>query len=790
MNRTDWLTDDMIEAAFERRAGSASVGGLADAIASQTAATRQRSGWNVRLSGALPRSAGRPAWLAMAILVALLGLAIAWVLVGQRPQSPFRTGLLAYVRAGDIYIAHPDGSDAEVALHQDGVAFSTVAWSPDGSRLAVDGDSGTIVLDLSTGAPTFIGGGNPVWSPDGHELAVVDPSTQSSAAEGSRLRIEDVATGTTTAEYPFPAIGGSAWSPNGRWIAASGGTGARSNALVRIDVTTGQVDQLDGPSGMLDSEREVAWSPDSRHIAFIRWDVETAAGCRELCATDVIVADADGSHASRLNQVPAQADQPSWSPDGRWVAFRQANLPGSVDWPSIHFDDTWAGIAIAHPDGTAERALVAEGVQALAWGPNSDVVRFTHDEGRGLPATVWETSLAGVKRSLGVTLDSGSTPFERTGFGAAWQTVPGTAAEPTLPSIAPSAPAATPELVTPAPAEPADPGTQWPTLASDSMEGCQPVLVATSDGETTPIGAPCDQTRENAEAVWSPTGAVFATLVDGRLSILHHDGHVDAGVAGLSSLSSFSWSPKGNWLSVTGAKTFILQVNGSGLRELPGTPYWSPDERALAARRSEGTLFIGAGDGTGMKAVGSFPAYVTWSSDGSRFAFVRDGNVWTAAADGSDVRNVTAFPLGGASGAFWSPDDHWIAVVGTHGAWVLRPDGSDRRWLDLGVTTSFGNAAWSPGGRVLAVETSTDSALGQKPAIYLVNADGSPTVLIDAATTPIWSPDGRFLVVTHAQPNGSGFDTGDFELMNDDGSGRHQLPTKAGLNPPVWVTQE
>lgn len=789
MNGPDLLTDDLIREAFERRAARAEVSTLGRDIASMTEAIRQRPRWRSRLI-ALPSPAARPVWIAVAVLVALLGVIVALAVSGHRPPSPFRTGLLAYVRGGDVYLAHPDGSDAQLALHQPGIAFSTVAWSPDGTRLGIDGDSGTIVIDLSNGAPVFVGGGNPVWSPDGRQLAVVDPSTTSSAAEGSRLRIVDPATGTTTAQYPFPAIGGTAWSPNGRWIAATGGTGERSNALVRIDVTNGQVVQLDGPSGMLDSEREVAWSPDSRHIAFIRWDVEAADGCRELCASDVIVADADGSHASRLNQVPAQADQPSWSPDGQWVAFRQANLPQGTNWPSMHFDDTYAGISIAHPDGTDERALEADGVQAVAWGADSDRLRFTHDEGRRQPATVWETSLAGVKRPLAVSLDTGSTPFGRTGFGAAWQTVPSTAAEPTLPSIAPSVPTATPELVTPAPAEPADPSAQWPALASDSQDGCQPVLVATSDGQTTPIGKPCDPSLGYAQAVWSPTGAVFATLVDGRLSILHRDGRVDANVAGLSGLTSFSWSPKGNWLSVTGEQTSILRVDGSGLQQVSGTPYWSPDERVLAAGRSDGTLLIGAGDGTGLKAVGLFPYYVSWSSDGSRFAFVRDGNVWMAAADGSDVRNVSALPLGGASGAFWSPDDQWIAAAATHGAWLMRPDGTDRRWLDLGIATSFSDAVWSPDGRVLAVETYTDTASGQEAAIYLVHADGSPTIRIDAANTPTWSPDGRFLVVTSVQPNGSGFDTGDFELMNADGSGRHQLPTKAGQNRPVWVTQE
>ncbi len=127
MNRIDWLTDELIEAALERRADRVAPDGLGDGILSQTVAMRQRRAWYLRLTGAWSMPFARPAWVAIAVLVALLGLAIALALVGRRPTSPFRTGLLAYVSGGDVYLARPDGTGAEVVLHQDGVAFLTVA---------------------------------------------------------------------------------------------------------------------------------------------------------------------------------------------------------------------------------------------------------------------------------------------------------------------------------------------------------------------------------------------------------------------------------------------------------------------------------------------------------------------------------------------------------------------------------------------------------------------------------------------------------------------------------------
>ena len=165
MNRSEPLTDELIQAMFERRAERAAVGTLGEEILAATASTRQRSVLGLRLAGAWPRLNSRPAWIALAVLAALLGL-LAVALSGHRQPGPLRTGLLAF-RAGDVYLADPDGSNAGVVLHQDGATFATTAWAPGGDRLAVDGDAGVVVLDAATGGTTRIGGSNPVWSPDG-----------------------------------------------------------------------------------------------------------------------------------------------------------------------------------------------------------------------------------------------------------------------------------------------------------------------------------------------------------------------------------------------------------------------------------------------------------------------------------------------------------------------------------------------------------------------------------------------------------------------------------------------
>ena len=87
MNRSDWLTDELIQAAFERRAGRAAPGDLRDEILTLTAASSQRSPWRLRLGSAWSTPVLRPAWVALLVLGVLLGAALALVLVGA-PETP------------------------------------------------------------------------------------------------------------------------------------------------------------------------------------------------------------------------------------------------------------------------------------------------------------------------------------------------------------------------------------------------------------------------------------------------------------------------------------------------------------------------------------------------------------------------------------------------------------------------------------------------------------------------------------------------------------------------------
>jgi Tol biopolymer transport system component len=90
------------------------------------------------------------------------------------------------------------------------------------------------------------------------------------------------------------------WSPNGRWIAV-----VRSpSRITLLSTATRRVHQLSYRGGPVDA-LGLAWSPDSRHLAFNHLG-------------GIYLVDINGTHFHSLH---VYGDQPSWSPDGRWIVF-------------------------------------------------------------------------------------------------------------------------------------------------------------------------------------------------------------------------------------------------------------------------------------------------------------------------------------------------------------------------------------------------------------------------------------------------------------------------------------
>lgn len=114
----------------------------------------------------------------------------------------------------------------------------------------------------------------------------------------------------------------------------------------------------------------LAWSPDSRRIAFTTMIVP-----EKIRTIDVV--DADGSHLGRL--VPGAASMtvdrfgPAWSPDGQWISFFAGEANGYV------------GLMVIRPDGTGASRLATSPMNPeildASWSPDPASSRVVYVAG-------------------------------------------------------------------------------------------------------------------------------------------------------------------------------------------------------------------------------------------------------------------------------------------------------------------------------------------------------------------------------------------------------------------------
>ncbi len=157
--------------------------------------------------------------------------------------------------------------------------------------------------------------GNPRLSPDGGRLAV-------SVQRGPNWDVwvydleRDVATRITFGEaYEADPV----WSPDGRWIAFEGEIDGVDGIFRKRTDGTGDAEVLLEP-GKHTFPAPQSWSPDGRHLAM------QSAG--EGGQTDIWIVplDEDGSpgEAEAFARTPFTEDGPSFSPDGRWLAYNSS----------------------------------------------------------------------------------------------------------------------------------------------------------------------------------------------------------------------------------------------------------------------------------------------------------------------------------------------------------------------------------------------------------------------------------------------------------------------------------
>jgi TolB protein len=179
-------------------------------------------------------------------------------------------------------------------------------FSPDGKKLLMTlsrGKSPNLYLkDLEGGALerlTFHFGADstPTFSPDARQVAFV-----SDRSGNPQIYVLDLATKQARRLSNLNWCDSPAWSPTGEWIAFAGRANRKDKMDVfLVDITGGQVRQLTHGEG---SNEDPTWSPDGRLLAF--------SSTRDGRA-QIYVMDADGSAPRRAADVPGASSTPHWS---------------------------------------------------------------------------------------------------------------------------------------------------------------------------------------------------------------------------------------------------------------------------------------------------------------------------------------------------------------------------------------------------------------------------------------------------------------------------------------------
>jgi Tol biopolymer transport system component len=192
------------------------------------------------------------------------------------------------------------------------IAFSARLDSP------ADGDIYTVGVDgrdLSrlTSAPA--NEYSPSWSPDRRAIVFRSAPSAAAAQQGpSDIAIVTVADKVVTFLTHDASLGNwsPAWSPTGEWIAYySGGAGRFGLYLIRPDGS-------DSHRILAGDAEYPTWSPDGRRLAFMSLGFPAGSSSDDY---DIYVVDADGRNVQRLTTASGEDGWPAWSRDGTRIAF-------------------------------------------------------------------------------------------------------------------------------------------------------------------------------------------------------------------------------------------------------------------------------------------------------------------------------------------------------------------------------------------------------------------------------------------------------------------------------------
>lgn len=590
-----------------------------------------------------------------------------------------------------------------VAAHaQEPIKFArTPDISPDGKQVAFSYLGDIWVVDSIGGTARQVTRHiahdiSPVFSPDGKKIAF------SSNRHGSYNVFVIPAQGGKATRLTFDSASDlvTGWSPDGKHIlfASLRDTAFPPGfALYSVPSTGGRVKRISKGEG-----REGVYSPDGRHIAYVRgpgtW---YRKGYRGSANDDIWICDADGSNNRRLTTFDGQDNSPMWSADGETIYYVSEVLGNPANIVKTDAKGTQKPrLVTMHKEDSVRRARISTSGEWIVYECGPDLWITSTREGisaRKLAIEVHADDAVNPETTR--TFTQGASEFalspdeQHVAFvvhgDIFLMSVPG----PGAPREAdPARPKATRLTNSPS----FDHGMAWSPdgkkmiFASD-RNGHENLYLLESDDKEHPKLAEAQKFKvhqltdtNDAEfgASFSPDGKRVAYIRAGRLWTMKPDGTEQKILVDQPQVFDYEWSPDSRWIA-------YARMDGSFASEIYILP-------------------VGGGESRNVTRHATYNGGITWSSTGNKLAFVGErrrqagmcvlslqkpaikGTPPSNEIDWEDIhlRVTQPAPMMTAEEGAISPDGSKIAFragsTGGHDLWVVSTDGKQLSRLTTG----------------------------------------------------------------------------------------------------------
>jgi dipeptidyl aminopeptidase/acylaminoacyl peptidase len=279
-----------------------------------------------------------------------------------------------------LWMISTHGGDP-IPMTAEGVSSSHSRWSPDGKYLAFlsarnAGKAQVWLLNRLGGeavrlTETVQGVNDFEWSPDSTRLVLVLQDPKPEDIESAKEKDKDKEKPAAKPKTPPPYVIDRLQFKED----TVGYLDHRRTHLYIFDVASKKTTQI--TSGDYD-DNEPAWSPDGKSLAFT--SNRSAPDPDRNYNSDIWVVAADntdkGAHLTQITTNPGPDRQPTWSPDGKWIAFVTQTDIKDMIYATHH-------LAIAPSTGGEAKVLTLafdRSIRRPRFSPDGHYIYFTADD--------------------------------------------------------------------------------------------------------------------------------------------------------------------------------------------------------------------------------------------------------------------------------------------------------------------------------------------------------------------------------------------------------------------------